>query len=106
RHVFTEALIYSNFVFALGWIKVLTYNQEIIVFGLFAVLYIALSVISFSKKDDLLLGVFSAVAILAISAFVLVFNMDNGITKIILLLINGAAGLWVGFRYQTKRTIA
>jgi len=33
RHVFTEALIYSNFVFALGWIKVLEYDQEILVNG-------------------------------------------------------------------------
>jgi len=106
RHVFTEALIYSNFVFALGWIKVLEYDQEILVYGLFAALYIALSVFSFTKKDSLLQGVFSAVAILAVSAFVLSFNMEHGETKTILLLINGAVGLWVGFRYKTKRTIA
>ena len=106
RHVFTEALIYSNFVFALGWIKVLAHNQEILVYGLFAALYVALSVFSFVKKDNLLQGVFSAVAILAVSAFVLSLNMENGETKIILLLINGAVGLWVGFRYKTKRTIA
>ena len=35
RHVFTEALIYSNFVFALGWIKLLEHDQEILVYGLF-----------------------------------------------------------------------
>ena len=106
RHVFTEALIYSNFVFTLGWIKVLEHNQEILVYGLLAALYVALSVFSFTKKESLLQGVFSAVAILAVSAFVLSFNMENDETKIILLLINGAAGLWVGFRYKTKRTIA
>ena len=32
--------------------------------------------------------------------------MENGETKIILLLINGAVGLWVGFRYKTKEAIA
>ena len=105
RHVFTEALIYTNFVFALGWIKVLEHNQEILVYGLFASLYVALSVFSFAKKETLLQGVFSAVAILAVSAFVLSFNMENGESKIILLLINGAVGLWVGFYYKTKRTI-
>jgi uncharacterized membrane protein len=106
RHVFTEALIYSNFVFALGWIKVLEYNQEIIVFGLFATLYVALAAFSFAKKDDVLLGVFSAVAVLAVSAFILAFNIESGVMRVILLLINGTVGLWVGFRYKTKRTIA
>ena len=51
RHVFTEALIYSNFVFALSWIKLLEHNQEILVYGLFAALYVALSVFSFAKKE-------------------------------------------------------
>ncbi|WP_172370600.1 DUF2339 domain-containing protein [Sporosarcina jiandibaonis] len=106
RHVFTESLIYSNFVFALGWIKVLEHNPEILVYGLFAALYVTLSVFSFSKKDDLLLGVFSAVGVLAVSAFILAFNIETGVMRVILLLVNGAVGLWVGFRYKTKRTIA
>ena len=83
RHVFTEALIYSNFVFALGWIKVLEHNPEILVYGLFAALYVALAAFSFAKKDDLLLGVFSAVAVLAVSAFILAFNIESGVMRVI-----------------------
>ena len=59
----------------------------------FAALYVALSVFSFMKNEQILQGVFSAVAILATSAFILSFNMEIVETKLILLLINGAA--WV-----------
>ncbi|MDV6377471.1 DUF2339 domain-containing protein [Sporosarcina sp. GW1-11] len=105
RQVFTETLIYTNFVFALGWIKFLEYHQEIILFGLFAALYVTLAVYAFVRKKSLLHGVFSAVAILAISAFILAFQSDEMYVKVILLLLNGAIGVWIGLYYQTIRSV-
>src|SRR5690606_5997994 len=87
RHVFSEALIYTNFVFALIWVKVLEANEELVVYGAFALLYVAIALYSFKKQDELLRGVFSAVAVFAVSAFVLSFKMDNDAAKTILLLI-------------------
>ncbi|WP_153730732.1 DUF2339 domain-containing protein [Sporosarcina obsidiansis] len=105
RQVFTETLIYTNFVFVLGWIKFLDYQQEIILFGLVAALYITLAAWAFSKKKEMLCGVLSAVAIFASSAFILAFQTEELYGKLMLLLINGAIGLWVGLYYQTIRTI-
>lgn len=105
RHVFSEALIYTNFVFALIWIKVLEAVQGNILYGAFALLYVALALYSFKKQDELLRGVFSAVAIFAVSAFVLSFDSDNYTAKTLLLLINGTVGVWIGLRYQTIRTV-
>ncbi|PIC65176.1 hypothetical protein CSV79_02610 [Sporosarcina sp. P13] len=105
RQVFTETLIYTNFVFALGWIKLLEYEQEIILFGLFAALYITLAVIAFVSKKSILHGVLSAVAIFAMCAFILAFQADEMYVKVILLLLNGAIGVWIGLYYQTIRPI-
>ncbi|MBE1553046.1 DUF2339 domain-containing protein [Sporosarcina limicola] len=105
RQVFSEALIYTNFLFAIGWIKLLDYQQEVYVYGAFAVLYVALAVYFFSKKDELLRGVLSAVAVFAVSVCILSLDFDNEQIKLIFLLINGAIGLWVGLRFDTLRTI-
>lgn len=105
RHVFSEALLYTNFVFALMWIKMLEANQETILYGVFALLYVAVAWYAFNKHDELLRGVFSAIAVFAVSAFVLSYESDNYTAKIILLLINGTVGIWVGLRYRTMRTI-
>ncbi|MFD1928813.1 DUF2339 domain-containing protein [Sporosarcina siberiensis] len=105
RHVFSEALIYSNFAFALGWVKLLETSQEIVVYGFLAVLYTVVTVILFVKKDTIIGSVLSAVSIFAISAFVLSFGFSNGNSTLLLLLVNGAVGLWVGLRFNTIRTI-
>lgn len=105
RQVFSEALLYTNFVFLIAWIKLLTHQQEVILYGGVAALYVALAVYIYSKKDILLQGVLSAVAVFAISVFILSFNYENDQVKMILLLINGAVGLWVGLRYKTLRTV-
>lgn len=106
RQVFTEVLIYTNFVFTIGWIKLLEQPQEVVVYGLFALLYVVLTAYVFSKKDRSLQSVLSAVAVFAISVFILSFHLENVQVKISLLLINGAVGLWIGLCYATKRTIA
>ncbi len=105
RQVFTEALIYSNFVFAIGWVQLLDSTERIVVYGAFALLYVALAAYYFTKKDVLLRGVLSAVAVFAISVFVLSFDFENYQFKLMLLLVNGAIGMWVGLRYDTLRTI-
>ena len=105
RHVFTEALIYTNFVFTLGWIKILEGSQEIWIYGLFALLYVLITGYFFMKKDELLSGVLSAVAIFAISAFILSFSFDKANVTLLLLLINGTAGVWIGLRLNTLRTL-
>lgn len=105
RNVFSEALIYSNFAFTLGWIKILNANEEIVMYGLFALLYVGITLSAFKKNEELLRGVFSAVAVLAVSAFLLSFRFDNENMPLILMLMNGTVGLWVGFRYNVLRTI-
>lgn len=105
RHVFTETLIYTNVVFALAWIKLLVYGQEILFYALFALLYVALAVIAFAKRTSTLRGVLVAVAIFTISAFILAFQTDEMYGKVILLLLNGAIGVWIGLYYRTVRPI-
>lgn len=105
RHVFTEALIYTNFVFTLGWIKILGGSQETWIYGLVALLYVAISAYFFMKKDELLGSVLSAVAIFAISAFILSFSFDEVNVTLLLLLINGTVGVWIGLRFNTLRTL-
>lgn len=106
KQVFTEVLIYTNFVFTIGWIKLLGHPQEVTVYGLLALLYVVLAAYVFSKKDRSLQGVLSAVAVFAMSVFILSFHLDNVQVKLSLLLINGATGLWIGLCYAVKRTIA
>ena len=105
RHVFSEALIYTNFVFTLGWIKILGDTQEIVAYGFLALIYVAKAVYFFSRKDELLGGVLSAVSVFALSAFVLSFSFENDNVPLLLLLVNGTVGLWVGLRFNTLRTI-
>ena len=105
RGVFSEALLYSNFVFTIGWIKLLDHMQEVTVYGLLALLYSALAVYSFWKKESALRGILSAVAVFAVTVFILSFNMEDSRVVLILLLLNGAIGIWVGLRFDTLRTI-
>lgn len=105
RDVFSEVLLYSNFVLTIGWIKLLGYTQEITVYGLLALLYIALAAYSYWKKESALRGVLSAVAVFAACVFILSFDMEDNRVFLILLLLNGTIGIWVGIRYDTLRTI-
>ncbi|WP_421102102.1 DUF2339 domain-containing protein [Sporosarcina psychrophila] len=105
RDVFSEALLYSNFVLTIGWIKLLDHMQEVTVYGLLALLYSVLAVYSFWKKESALRGILSAVAVFAVTVFILSFDMDDTRVVLILLLVNGAIGIWVGLRFNTLRTI-
>lgn len=105
REIFSETLMYTNVVFMLGWITLLEKNNDIIVFGAFAALYIALTFYAYSRKDVKFQSIFSAIAILALSAFILSFQLEHFEIELLLLLINGAAGIWIGLRFRTLRTI-
>ena len=74
-------------------------------YGMLATLYIALAGYSFWKKDHALRGILSAVAVLAVTVFILSFNMEDERVVLMLLLLNGAIGIGVGLRYDTLRTI-
>lgn len=105
RSIFTEGLLYSNFVFTIAWIKLLEHVPEVTFYGLLAFVYCALALYSFWKKDHALRGVLSAVAVFAISVFILSFNLEDSRVVLMLLLVNGTLGIWVGIRYETLRTI-
>lgn len=105
RDVFSETLIYSNFAFTLGWIKILNANEEIMMYGLFALLYVTVTLFAFKKNEELLSGVFSAVAILATSVLILSFDFDDSNVYLLLLLINGTISVWIGLRFKTLRTL-
>ncbi|AXH99525.1 DUF2339 domain-containing protein [Sporosarcina sp. PTS2304] len=105
RQVFTETLVYTNFVFALGWIKLLEYTQEIIMFGIFATIYSTLALFAIVRKKSKVRGVLCAVAIFAISVLILAFQTDEMYVKVMLLLFNGAIGIWVGLYYKVVRPV-
>lgn len=105
RSVFTEGLLYSNFVFTIAWIKLLDHVAEVTVYGLLALVYCALAMYMFWRKDHALRGVLSAVAVFAICVFILAFDLADSRVVLMLLLVNGTLGIWVGVRYQTLRTI-
>ncbi|WP_318617769.1 DUF2339 domain-containing protein [Sporosarcina sp. YIM B06819] len=105
RTVFSEGLLYSNFVFTIAWVKLLDHTPEVTMYGLLAFVYCALAMYMFWKKDHALRGVLSAVAVFAICVFILSFDLEDSRVVLMLLLVNGTLGIWVGIRYQTMRTI-
>ena len=105
KDVFSEALLYSNFVFTIGWIRLLEQVQEVSVYGLLALVYCALAAYAFLKQENVLRGILSAVAVLAITVFILSFNLEDERVVLMLLLLNGTIGMWVGLRFDTLRTI-
>ncbi|WP_342506938.1 DUF2339 domain-containing protein [Sporosarcina sp. FSL K6-2383] len=105
RSVFTEGLLYSNFVFTIAWIKLLDHTAEVAVYGLLALAYCGLALYTLWRKDHALRGVLSAVAVFALSVLVLSFDLEDSRVVLMLLLLNGTLGIWVGVRYETLRTI-
>lgn len=105
RQVFTEALLYTNFVFTIGWIQLLETNEEVVVYGLFALLYIALVVYLTKREDRSLQSILLAIAVFAVSVFLLAFNFDDERIRLLSFLLTGTIGLWVGFRFQTMRSV-
>ncbi len=105
RHAFTEALIYTNFAFTLGWIKLLEDSRESWVYGGLALVYISLTIFVFLKRKKQLSGAFSAVSVFAVSAYILSLGYEDEKVTLLLLLINGTIGIWVGLRYRTIRTV-
>ena len=75
------------------------------VYGLLALLYSLLAAYSFWKKESALRGMLSAVAVFAVTVFILSFNMEDTRVVLMLLLLNGAIGIGVGLRLDTLRTI-
>ncbi|MCG7336669.1 DUF2339 domain-containing protein [Sporosarcina sp. ACRSM] len=105
KSVFSEALLYTNFVMTIGWVKMLDHVPEVTVYGLFALLYSALAIYSFWKKDSALRGVLSAVALFAVCVFILAFDLQDERVILLLLILNGTMGIWIGLRYRTVRTV-
>ncbi|WP_203248247.1 DUF2339 domain-containing protein [Sporosarcina beigongshangi] len=105
RTVFSEGLLYSNFMFTIAWVKLLDHVAEIAVYGLVAFVYCVLAMYTLWKKDYALQGVLSAVAVFALSVLVLSFDLEDSRVVLMLLLLNGTLGIWVGVRYETLRTI-
>lgn len=105
RTVFSEGLLYTNFVFTIAWIKLLDHVSEMTVYGLLAFVYCVLVIYMFWKKDNALRGILSAVAVFAISVFILSFDLEDSRVVLMLLLVNGTLGIWVGICYETIRTI-
>lgn len=105
RGAFTEVLLYTNFLFTISWVKLLEIDQEGYVYGLFALLYVLLTLYLFRKKASLLQGMITAVAVFAVSIWLLSIQWNAEQVRAILLLLNGAIGLWIGLTYQSIRTI-
>ena len=106
RFIFTEVLLYVNFVFGIIWI--LLFDEPIlqVAYGVLAVLYWALAVYAQMLKDPPLQDILSTMAVAASAVFILSFRMDEPAMKLILLFIVGAAGIWAGLRSGALRTIA
>lgn len=106
RFIFTEVLLYVNFVFGIMWIQL--FDEPILqaAYGVLAVLYAALAVYAFMLKDAPLQDILSTMAVAASAAFILSFRMDEPAMKLMLLFVVGAAGIWAGLRSGAIRTLA
>lgn len=105
RHVFTETLIYTNFGLTLWWMQMFQEREELWGYGLFAVIYIGLTVWAFKRKEHQLGGVLSAVSILAVSVFIFVSRLEEDLVTLLLLLINGTCSIWLGIQFKSVRTL-
>ncbi|SDE74082.1 Predicted membrane protein [Bhargavaea beijingensis] len=106
RFLFTEVLLYVNFVFGLMWI--LLFDEPLLqtAYGVLAVLYAALAVYAYLLKDSALQDILSTMAVAASAVFILSFRMDEPAFKLMLIFVVGAAGIWAGLRSGAMRTLA
>lgn len=106
RFIFTEVLLYVNFVFGIMWIQLFDEPTLQAAYGVLAVLYAALAVYASMLKDPPLQDILSTLAVAATAAFILSFRMDEPAMKLMLLFVVGAAGIWAGLRSGAMRTLA
>lgn len=106
RFLFTEVLLYVNFVFGIMWI--LLFDEPLLqaAYGVLAVLYASLAVYAHMLKDSALQDILSTMAVAASAVFILSFRMDEPAFKLMLLFVAGAAGIWAALRSGAMRTLA
>ncbi|KZE37712.1 hypothetical protein AV656_09260 [Bhargavaea cecembensis] len=106
RFIFTEVLLYVNFVFGLIWIMLFDEPILQVAYGVLAVLYAALAVYAYMLKDSSLQDILTTMAVAAFAVFILSFRMDGPAVQLMLLFVVGAAGIWAGLRSGAMRTLA
>lgn len=105
RHIFTETLVYTNFILTIGWFQLLIYTEKLWLYGLFAIVYMALTTLAYKQKDRQLTGILSAITVLAVAMFILTVRPDDDRITILTLLITGTASIWVGLKFNSVRTL-
>lgn len=105
HHVFSEILLYTNFVFGVSWMKMLDNIYEPYVYGGLAIIYVLLSFASYKEKETSMQSILSAISVFAVGLFVLSFNFDEPKVYSLLFLLNGAVGLWVALQFKSIRTM-
>lgn len=105
KGIFSEILLYTNFAFAMIWVQLFATDYATEIFGAIAILYIALTVWVFKQSDSLVRGILMAVSVFAAGLLILSFDFESENTRLLLLLLDGTIGLWVGMQYKSLRTI-
>lgn len=105
RQIFTETLIYTNFLFALGWMQLLTQTEQGWMYGSFALVYTGLAYYAFKRGSQELKSVLLAISVIAIATFVVVLRPEDERWTILLLLLTGTASIWVALTMNTLRTL-
>ncbi len=105
RDVFTETLIYTNVLFAIGWFQMLTQTEQLWMYSTFAVIYIVLTYYVYRQKELQLASILSAVSVLAIAMFFVTLRLDDERMTILSLLITGTVSIWIGLKFESLRTL-
>lgn len=103
--IFSEVLLYTNFVSAMFWVKLLHVEQEPLIYGLIALMYVLLTIQAFKEKEDYLKGILTAISVFAVGLFIISFQFENQNSHLLLLTLDGAVGLWVGMQFKSIRTL-
>ncbi|MBP3951570.1 DUF2339 domain-containing protein [Bacillus suaedae] len=103
--VFSEVLLYTNFLFGIGWLKLFNNSYEPYMYGGLAIIYIGLALHSYKQDRTSLQSVLSAISVFAVGVFLLSFNFVEQRMYTLLLVLESTLGLWLAFQFKNVRMI-
>lgn len=105
KGIFSEILLYTNFVFAMAWVQTLATDYATQIYAGITGLYLLTTIWAFKQSVDLTRGILTAISVFAAGMLILSFDFQNDNTRLLLLLLDGTVGLWVGMQYKSLRTL-
>lgn len=105
KGIFSEILLYTNFVFAMAWVQTLASDHTTVIYAAITALYLLTVVWAFKQPEVVIRGILMAITVFVAGLLILSFNFENENTRLLLLLLDGTVGLWVGMQYKSLRTL-